>query len=213
MPYLYNKVLTNIEREQFKPLIDEMFEVAPEMMSRKIPEANVQQAFVLDTIQTLFNHRKESIKLLCVGSFEDTASEVLKHKGWNVTEIDPVLNMDLATFCNVNSELFDVVFATSVIEHVRDDETFLRQMCQKLIDGGCGILTCDFKDNFLYGDTVPATSIRFYTANDLRKRFRKILKEESCFHLDDPDYSADPDFIYQGHLYSFATLTFIKNLE
>ena len=44
MPSL-NRILTNQDRELYKPLIEKMFEVCPEMMSRKISEANVQQAF------------------------------------------------------------------------------------------------------------------------------------------------------------------------
>ena len=40
----YNTILTDAVRKHFAPSIDLMFAIVPEMMSRKISEANIQQS-------------------------------------------------------------------------------------------------------------------------------------------------------------------------
>ena len=70
-------------------------------------------------------------ELLSVGSYEDTAALAVMLSGRRVDEIDPVLNYDLSTYMTKPSckrAAYDVVFATSVIEHVADDEQFLRDI-------------------------------------------------------------------------------------
>ena len=209
---IYNKLLTNEDREYYKKLIDGMFELCPEMMSRKIPEANVQQALMLDVIGKEIEAGNGS-SILCVGSFEDTASECLGKHGIVITNIDPDINMDLHTFMDSdyrNGRLFNVVFATSVLEHVGDDNEFIRDVCTLLTPGGLGVITCDFNNNYKVGDKLPYSNLRFYTKKDFTK-FKKILKELDCKLVDKPDWSGDPDFTHDGCSYSFGTFVFRKN--
>jgi hypothetical protein len=61
--------------------------------------------------------------MLCVGSFED---------------------IDLAEFRRQHPQrlnTYDIVFSTSVIEHVPDDETFVADMVAMLAPGGYAVLT------------------------------------------------------------------------
>jgi len=204
-----NRILTDYDRKQFEPLIKIMFELCPETMSRKISQANVQQAFALDYILKLSAFR-DDLKMLCVGSFEDTASETLVKMGYDVVNIDPAINMNLATFRKSTDEKFDIIFSVSVIEHVVNDGEFIDDICNLLDESGIAILTCDFKDDYKVGEPLPATDVRFYTKEDLIIRLPKVLKRNKCSLFDEPYLDDPPDFLYQGHIYSFATFVFRK---
>lgn len=206
MPSL-NRILTNQDRELYKPLIEKMFEVCPEMMSRKISEANVQQAFALEYLLTF----DTSTKMCCAGSFEDTACDFLKRSGFNVVEIDPEINTELHAYRISTQEKFDVIFSVSVLEHVKNDEEFIEDICYLLNPGGVAVLTCDFNNQYTKGMPLPATDVRFYTKYDLGTRLTNVLERNNCKLIDDSNWNAAPDFIYQGHLYSFATFVFKKN--
>ena len=203
-----NILLNDKERELYVDSIQELHHLCPDTISRKIERANVQQGFMLDMVKKLCT--KES-RLLCVGSFEDTACESLNKLGYQITEIDPSINTDLNGFFSTQPGLFDIVFSTSVIEHVPDDELFIKQICQLLNPNGCAVITCDFNND--YGKpniSKPIEDHRLYTKNDLLVRFDKILKENSCEIWGDIDYDQTPDFHYNGSVYSFATYVFIK---
>lgn len=206
-----NRILTDKDREELSPVIQLMLETCPEMMSRKIPEANVQQAFVLKEVMKLARY-KENCAILSVGCFEDTAYETLKSMGANVIGIDPAINFDLGSYLNHKHPYpaYDIVFATSVIEHVKNDEDFIRDMCILLNKGGYGIITTDFKESYMPGNPLPYSDERFYTRYDLEVRLRNILKQMGCDLIDKPDYTDKDDFVYQGHHYSFATFVFRK---
>lgn len=204
-----NKLLTNKDRKLLQPSIDIMFQQCPETMAKKISEANVQQAFILDTVIDL---HKEFDRTLCVGAFEDTADETLNSLGYPTTGIDPAYNMDLKEYHSTMPGHFNIIFSTSVIEHVEDDEAFLSYMCDLLIPGGYGILTCDFRDSYKSDDVVPATVVRQYTKHDLEERLVTVLDRYECKLVGDPDWSGEPDFLYQGHWYSFATYVFRKDV-
>lgn len=202
----YNRLLTNADREQMAPVIEEMFVAAPEMMSRKIGAANVQQAWVLETV------RKTGAKsVLCVGAFEDTALETLRVRNPDIhlTAIDPSLNYSLHDFQKVNRDTFECVFSTSVIEHVQDDEQFVRDLCDCLPTDGVCILTADFRADWQPGQPVPATDVRLYTPADI-ERLGRVLGSKNCYWIDTPELSGAPDFHYQGHDYSFVALVFKK---
>lgn len=206
-----NTILTNKWREFYKPVIEELFQYCPEMMGRKIAEANVQQAFTLAKTRELVSGEG---KILCVGSFEDTACESLKKLGYNVTGIDPAVNISLDAFfkdTGAKTANYNVIFSTSVIEHVPDDETFIDQICKLLAPGGYGILTCDFRNDWKEGDPKPHEDFRLYTKQDLLVRFDKILVDNNCFLEGVPDYDHEPDFWYGNYNYSFATFTFKKH--
>ncbi|OQW92753.1 MAG: hypothetical protein BWK78_00705 [Thiotrichaceae bacterium IS1] len=208
----FNRILDNAARKLYQPVIGRLFEVAPEMMARKIAEANVQQAFVLDTVQK-FAARYSSPKILCVGSFEDTAAVAVKQFGYSVEEIDPAINCDLNTFFHKPTTLkggYDIIFSTSVLEHVENDELFMTQMASLLAPGGTAILTCDYNDQCQPGDLIPQEDFRLYTQQDFKERFLPLLK--GCFLVDTPQWECtEPDFVYQGkYRYTFATVVFHK---
>lgn len=206
-----NRILDNDARELYRPTIEQMFRHLPELMARKIPEANVQQAFVLDTVYRFASNTVDS-NILSVGSFEDSAAAFLKLTGLNIDEVDPVLNYDLGTFMNrpttVNGS-YDVIFATSVIEHVEDDESFMRDISLLLKPGGRIVLTCDYLDSYKPGDPIFDVNYRFYTQTDLAERLLKSAA--GCRLADQPQWDCEnPDFFHAGFNYTFATLVLEK---
>jgi SAM-dependent methyltransferase len=208
----FNRILDDSARETYKPIIEQMWRIVPHIMRKKIPEANVQQAFVLDTALK-FATAYASPKILAVGSYEDTAVAVLKALGYDVTDVDPVLNYDLTTYAGKPSalgECFDIVVSTSVIEHVADDVRFCREIANRLASGGTAILTCDYKDDYKPGEDIPASDYRFYTQRDIRDRLMKAIP--SCELADEPNWSCpSPDFVLAGrYRYAFATIVFQK---
>jgi SAM-dependent methyltransferase len=209
----FNRILDNVAREEYSPVIEQMNNFVPRMMSRKIPEADVQQAFVLDSVYK-FAKKKSHPKILCVGSYEDTAAASLKMMGYRLEEIDPALNYDLDAYFRLPTTAkasFDIIFSTSVIEHVADDETFISQIAALLSPGGVCILTCDYNNNYKPGDRLPQTDLRFYTKRDFTERL--IPRAKGCSLVDEPQWEDSiPDFICDGCLYSFATLTFQKDV-
>lgn len=209
---VFNRILDNAAREQYAPAIEGLMHLVPELMSRKIPEANIQQAFVFDTVRK-FSKKYKNPSILCVGSYEDTAYTGLKALGFIMDEIDPVLNYDLNTFMNkptTRSGSYDIVYSTSVLEHVQNDELFLSQVGELLSPGGVAILTCDYNDRYQPGDRIPSEDFRFYTQNDFKQRLLPLIK--GCSLVDLPQWDCqNPDFSYGGCTYTFATLVFQKN--
>lgn len=206
-----NRLLTDKDRELYAPLIDSMFRVSPEMMKRKIQRANVQQAFILSTVKQCITL---GCRILSVGCFEDTAYEYLKNtptKASSIVGIDPQINMDLHTYYLHNVSRYDIIFSTSVLEHVENDEEFVGDICKLLNKGGVGILTMDFNNEYRAGDKLPYSDLRFYTKHDLEFRLTKILTDNGCDLVDVPDWSGEPEFIHDGCNYSFATFVFRKN--
>lgn len=208
----YNRILDNAARRQYDPIVLALQALLPKMISRKIPEANVQQAFVLDTVLK-FASRYESPEIICIGSYDDTAAAALKKYGYRMDEVDPVLNYDLNTFMQKPStikELYDIVFSTSVIEHVRNDELFVKQIAELLAPGGTAILTCDYRDQYKLGDQIPQEDFRLYTQKDFLERLLPLIKD--CSLVDMPQWDClYPDFEYAGCRYTFATLVFRKS--
>jgi hypothetical protein len=207
-----NIILDNSARKKYKPVMNAMFAIAGGMMSRKIHEANIQQAFVLNTVLTFTSNRKD-LKILSVGSFEDTAGECLKKLGYIIEEIDPAINYDLDTYFHLDTTVknsYDIVFSTSVIEHVTDDNVFIEHISKLLKPGGKGILTCDFKPDYKIGDELPLTDLRFYTLNDLENRL--LSKTSNCNLFGVPKWREGAiDFYYNGLFrYSFASFVFEK---
>jgi len=208
----FNRILDNGGREQYKPVINDLFNILPEMMAHKIPEANIQQAFVLDSVLK-YTLNYASPKILCIGSYDDTAAAALKKLGYRMDEVDPVLNYDLSTFMHKPSTIkgsYDIIFSTSVIEHVENDELFIKEIVELLAYGGTAILTCDYNDQYKPGDPIPKEDFRLYTQTDFKKRFLPLLKD--CSLVDAPQWDCpNPDFTYAGCRYTFATLVFRKN--
>lgn len=204
-----NRILDDEARALYAPAIAYLVGQMPEVMARKIARANVQQAFVLDTVLRLARSYSDP-SLLCIGSYEDTASAGVMMNGFRVEEVDPVVNYDLSTYLSRPStkrESFQIIFSTSVIEHVTDDETFVKDMEELLAPGGVGVFTCDFNDTYKAGDPLPIEDRRFYTRRDLEVRFPTLLTRSEL--VDRPDWKCDaPDFSYGGIPYTFATFVF-----
>ncbi len=204
-----NVILNDSKREYYKTPIERLFQLCPETMARKIPEANVQQAHVyLNARAASYDHTR----MLSVGCFEDTAFEALSKEGRDIVGIDPQVNMGLQDFFHMNYGVneYGIIISTSVIEHVEDDELFIDQICKLLARGGVAFLTCDFRDDYKPGDPKPGEDFRLYTEYDLVERLNNVLEKNDCKMIGERDYSGPPDFWYGVYNYSFATYTFQK---
>jgi Methyltransferase domain len=209
---VFNRILDNDARELYSDVIKQMIKVFPNTMSKKIPEANVQQAFVLDTV---FRNLKniENPKILCVGSYEDTASMFLRKIGLAVEEIDPMINYYLQEFVDKPSTIhgsYDIIFSTSVIEHDPNDESFIECIYRLLAPGGIVVITCDYNDQWRPGDLKPDVDERLYTHFDLQDRLIKLMPD--CLFVDTPNWDCpNPDFLFLGkYRYAFASFVVKK---
>ena len=205
-----NKLLNKKEFANYQSALDLLQTHCAEMLSRKIPEANIQQAF---TLQTTLDLIPTTGNLLSTGCWEDTATETLKKVGYNVIDVDPQINTDLKTYFDNNPSIhgkLDGVVSTSVIEHVEKDEEFIDCICKLLKSGGYGIVTMDYNNGYLNGGvSKPNEDVRLYTEFDLRIRLNNILEDNEC-ELLEADYNGENDFCYAGHWYTFATFVFKK---
>ena len=207
-----NRILDNKARGLYKPSIDKLTELVPKTMSHKIAEANVQQAFVFDTVNR-YLPEYQNPKLLCVGSHGDTASMSLIKMGFKVEEIDPVLNYSLQEYFTKPSTVknsYDIIFSTSVIEHDPDDESFIKCIADLLASNGVAIITCDYKDGWKPGEPKPDFDARLYTKQDLRDRLLPLMG--NCSLVDEPQWDClNPDFIFLGkYHYTFAVFVVKK---
>jgi hypothetical protein len=207
-----NRILDDEARKLYSPAINLLLKALPITMDKKIARANVQQAFVFDTVyRTLSNYRNP--KLLCVGSYEDTASMLLIKMGFAIEEIDPMINYFLQEYYtkpSTKKETYDIVFSTSVIEHDPDDKSFLECIEGLLAPGGIAVITCDYKDGWVLGEPKPEVDARFYTKKDMEERMLSYIPQ--CELVDVGDWDCpNPDFFYlDKYQYSFATFVFRK---
>jgi SAM-dependent methyltransferase len=207
-----NRILDNEARKVYITAENKLKELVPRTMAKKIPEANVQQAFVFDTVSRYLVQYKTP-KILCVGSYEDTASMALQKIGINIEEIDPTQNyylQEFATKPSVIKNSYDIIFSTSVIEHDPNDESFMSALNSLLAPGGIAIITCDYKENWKIGDDKPDVDVRLYTKNDLKHRLLSYMN--GCQLVDKSQWDCpNPDFNYLGkHQYTFATFVVKK---
>jgi SAM-dependent methyltransferase len=208
-----NRILNDEARELYEPAVKKLFECVPLTMSKKIARANVQQAFIFDTVYRLLK-KFEKPRLLCVGSYEDTASMTLQKMGFEVEDIDPMINFSLQEFYtrpSTKKNSYDIIFSTSVIEHEPDDESFMKCIDGLLAPGGYAVITCDYKDGWKSGDPKPSIDARLYTKADLEKRLLSYTPDSKLTDL--PNWNCpNPDFIYQGkYCYTFASFVIKKN--
>jgi hypothetical protein len=208
----FNRILDDEARKLYKPSVEKLFELVPKTMAKKISRANVQQGFVFDTVYRYLKNYKKP-KILCVGSYEDTASMALKKMGHEIEEIDPMINYYLQEFYTkptTQKNSYDIIFSTSVIEHDPDDKSIMQCIAGLLAVGGMAILTCDYKDGWKEGDPKPNVDARFYTKYDLEKRLLSYIPD--CELVDKPEWDCPhPDFNYLGkYQYSFASFVIRK---
>ena len=208
----FNKILDDRSRTAYAAAIADLHKYAPEMMSRKIERANIQQGFALETayryLETIENPR-----ILAAGSFEDTAVEALKAQGYRVDAIDPndngmtLLEYYLSPDARLGS--YDLALSVSVLEHVEQDEQFLRLMSEFLKPGGLAVLTVDFKESWKPGDNKPIVDHRLYTTKDICERLMPAIGD--CALVDPPSWREGvEDFHYEGADYGFGGFVFRK---
>ena len=208
----FNKVLDDRSRSAYKAALTELSELAPEILARKIPRANVQQAFALDAVERLLADLTEP-RILAIGSFEDTAVAALKAKGFRIDEVDPNFNgVDLESFYRSPEavlEFYDLILCVSVLEHVEDDEGFVRMVADLLAPDGIAIFTVDFSNSYPADARKPAIDRRLYNTRDLRDRLMAIMPD--CCLVDVPSWNdGSSDFEYDGCNYAFASWVFRK---
>ncbi len=208
----FNRILNDEARELYQSAEQKLGELVPRTMSKKIQRANVQQAFVFDTVYR-YMREFDQAKILCVGSYEDTASMALQKMGSGIEEIDPMINYYLQEFYTRPSTIknsYNIIFSTSVIEHDPDDKSFLTCIAGLLAPGGVAIITCDYKERWKPGDPKPDVDARFYTRQDLEQRLLSYVP--GCKLVDAPDWDCPfPDFNYLGrYQYTFATFVIRK---
>ena len=209
---VFNRILDNKARDLYKPAVEKLIKLVPKTMAKKIAEANVQQAFVFDTVHQYIPSYSDP-HFLCVGSYEDTASMGLIRMGKKVDEIDPMLNYYLQEFVTkptTKKGSYEIIFSTSVIEHDPNDQSFIKCIDELLTPGGVAIITCDYKDGWKQGDLKPAVDARFYTQRDLKERLLSYMPD--CSLVDEPQWDCpNPDFNYLGkYQYTFATFVIKK---
>lgn len=207
-----NRILDNSARDLYKPAENKLIELAPLTMGKKIAEANVQQAFVFDTV-IRFTKEFNAPKILCVGSYEDTAAMGLKCLGFNLEEVDPVINYYLQEYFTKPTTIkasYDIIFSTSVIEHDPNDESFIKCIGELLAPNGVAVITCDYNDQWKPGLPKPDVDARFYTQEDLKTRLLSIIPD--CELVDEPQWECpNPDFNYLGkYQYTFASFVIRK---
>ena len=210
----FNTILDDAARARYEPSIRTLWLMAPDVMTRKIPRANVQQGFMLAAVEELAR-RRPNPRMLCVGSFEDTAAMALRALGYHVVEIDPALNYGMHDYREAHREMegkFDIVFSTSVIEHVPDDEEFVADMAAMTAPGGYCVLTCDFNDKWRPDMPKPSTDVRLYGHDDMQRLVRAM---GTVALVDTPDWDREKfDFtIWEAGVelrYGFASLVVQK---
>ncbi len=209
-----NRILDDEARALYEPAVQKLFASVPLTMSKKIARANVQQAFVFDTVYRLLKNFKNP-RLLCVGSYEDTASMTLQKMGFEVENIDPMVNFSVQEFYTRPSTVqnsHSIIFSTSVIEHDPDDASFMKCVAGLLSPGGYAVITCDYRDGWKTGDPKPGVDARLYTKADLERRL--LSYAPGCELVDVPDWDCpNPDFLYQGkYRYTFASFVIQKKM-
>lgn len=208
----FNKILDDRSRAAYSDAIGDLGKYVPDMLARKIERANIQQGFALDTARRFLAERPNA-RIMAAGSFEDTAVATLRAQGYQIDEIDPNVNgMTLLDFYRspwARLGSYDLCLSVSVLEHVADDEQFVRIISEFLRPGGLAVLTVDFKEGWRPGQIKPIVDHRLYTTRDLYERLINAMGD--CALVDPPIWSEGiEDFEYEGSEYGFAGFVFRK---
>jgi SAM-dependent methyltransferase len=206
----FNKLLDDRARSAYTGPLEDLRRLAPGMLS-KVERTNIQQAFALDAVRR-FALRFAAPRILVIGSYEDTACASLRALGYQLEEVDPQVNgRDLEAFYRAptSGAAFDLILCVSVLEHVVDDQSFVRQAAALLAPGGIAIFTVDFSERYPETRLRPAADQRLYTQHDLRTRLMEVIPD--CALIDPPNWSdGAEDFEYEDCRYAFATWVFTR---
>ncbi len=202
-----NRVLTPSDRTRLGQSIAELYELCPHIMSRKLPEAVFQNAFIYEQAKSI---ARPGDRIVLIGGYEDPIGPALARQGWDVTITDPVLDgrslLDVLAHTYENNCRFDLVISCSVLEHVEDDLEFLEGILALLKTNGTALLTTDFRHNWAVGLDKPAADARLYSLQ--RLAMLKQLLPENVW-LDPPDWQAiAPYFHFDGCDYGFCSIAF-----
>jgi SAM-dependent methyltransferase len=207
-----NRLIRASDNDIYQKEFAHMEGYANEMMKRKIFSSLHQSAQILHYIM---KYATKNSLILSAGSYDDMPTEALQNMGYNVTGVDPVVNVDLNAYRGMHPGIrFDVIFSTSVIEHVQDDEQFIEDICNMLKPGGKAFITCDFKPGYVVGDRLPATCIRFYTEKRL-EQLAEVVKANNCELVGIPQWNItdeDLDFQWEGIDYCFVGMSFRRSI-
>ncbi len=208
----FNKLLDDRSRHAYTDALHSLQYHAPELLAQNVERANIQQAFALDAALRLMPKSNDA-RILAIGSYEDTAVAVLKALGYCVDSIDPNVNgLDLNAFYrspNVALGSYDMILCVSVLEHVTDDDAFMRMAADLLAPGGVAIFTVDFAENYSADMQKPLADERFYTTADICSRLMNLLPD--CALFDTPTWrEGAEDFEDEGCRYGFAGWVFRK---
>lgn len=203
-----NIILDNSWRKK----LSEEIEIVRKMPSahKKYPEADVQQAWTLHEIL-----KRPSGNIFCVGSKEDTTCEYLSSIGRFIDWCDSDNGLSVEQVIEQHPEKIgrsNIVFSTSVIEHVKDEIEFIDACVKLLAPGGLLLFTCDFKRDWKVGDsTLGENCFRFYSQERLYQ-ITSYLKKQGFLFDSNPLWAfGEEDFELGGIKYAFATISMVKN--
>lgn len=204
-----NRILTVVDRDKLKPAIAELHRLCPDIMSRKIPEAVFQNAFIYEQVKAVARPRDS---MIVIGGFEDPIGPALQRLGYQVEITDPQVDCKDASAVWLDSvhagRFYDIVISCSVLEHVSDDGLFVKQLYQLLQPGGRAFLTTDFRADWREGQPTPDPEGRLYTL----ERLNWLVGQLPAGNLvESPTWdSHEPYFEFNTIRYCFCALAFRK---
>ena len=200
----FNNCINADDIKLYKNEIDFFNKICPELVAKKNYQALSQYAILLRLIQVT-QKDFSTLKILCVGAYEDIVATSLKRIGIYVEEVDPNLNYGLEDFIKKPSQKnvkYDLIYSISVLEHIFDDLNILKICEQKLKRGGLQFHTVDFRE--LNGAT-PRTHYKVYDSSSINYLIKKVDHSSPFGSIDYTN--AKHDFFYNDIHYNFASIT------
>jgi SAM-dependent methyltransferase len=207
-----NRVLTSEDQLNLRPVIKELTQLSPDIMQRKSPDTVFQNAFIFQQAKSL---AKKTDKIIIIGGYEDPIGPALQRLGYQVTITDPKLDkrdMEAVWRESILFEIqYDLVICCSVLEHVEDDVSFIKQMYQILKQGGVAILTIDYRADWEESMPKPSADCRLYSTERLHYLIKQLPPNSI---LDPPKWGdMEPYFSSESIKYAFCSLAFQKKTE
>jgi SAM-dependent methyltransferase len=201
-----NRVLTVRDRVRLRHSIQELHQLCPDIMSRKLPDAVFQNAFIFEQVRKI---AKPNNRIILIGGYEDPIGPALESLGWDVTITDPCLDdrslIDVVADSYCSNKRYDIVVSCSVLEHVEDDLAFLQGIYSIMAPGGTALLTTDFRHDWVPNVPKPTPDVRLYSLD--RLAFLVKSMPESVW-LDSPSWQAvEPYFFFDGSEYCFCSIS------